>query len=312
LPANYLFGTPNFQVTPSWLTCAAQASGLANRPTFVGIATFPSRFADPDFSLRKGPLMKLHHVRSLTALSLAVFLAGVGTARAQTLSSVQGTLGSSCAPLFGKVYIAGSDTLSTSYLTNQSNFLSIINSKLQEGVAFTGAGLNQLDPTRLFFMFDYAPRCYWIYGYAGYVDGYGVTIATVTAPTENPPAGTNYTVMPDIHWNGSNSRTSTYPVAQGDWVQLPTVKAGQQLAFFCYSNENSNGNATNVFYNGASNNADGFQHMIAFFPTNSQYIIIGFEDMYGGGDKDCNDVMFVVDIGPNNAAALQSVTSLPK
>ena len=44
--------------------------------------------------------------------------------------------------------------------------------------------------------------------------------------------------------------------------------------------------------------------MIAFFPDNSQYIIIGFEDMYGGGDKDCNDMMFVVDIGPEQRRQL--------
>ena len=68
----------------------------------------------------------------------------------------------------------------------------------------------------------------------------------------------------------------------------------------------------NVFYNGAANNADGFQHMIALFPDNSQYIIIGFEDMYGGGDKDCNDLMFVVDIGPMNALIWRDPTSLPK
>lgn len=27
-------------------------------------------------------------------------------------------------------------------------------------MAFTGAGLNQLDPQRLYFLFDYAPRVY--------------------------------------------------------------------------------------------------------------------------------------------------------
>jgi hypothetical protein len=256
--------------------------------------------------------MKTHHVKLLAALTLSAFLAGAGTAGAQTVSSVQGVLGSTASPLCSKVYIAGSDTLSASYSTNQTAFMSIITSKLQEGVAFTGAGLNQLDPTRLYFLFDYAPRCYWIYGYAGYVDGFGVTVATVSAPTSSPLTGTSYTCMPDVHWNGYNTRTTTYPVAQGDFVQLPTVKAGQQLGFFIYSNENSSGNAGNIFYNGASNNADGFQHMIAFFPSNSQYIIIGFEDMYGGGDKDCNDVMFVVDIGPNNAAALANAATLPK
>ena len=61
-----------------------------------------------------------------------------------------------------------------------------------------------------------------------------------------------------------------------------------------------------TFYNGASNNPDNFQHMVAFFPDNSQYIIIGFEDMYNGGDMDCNDLMFVVDVGPNNSAASRS------
>ncbi len=120
------------------------------------------------------------------------------------------------------------------------------------------------------------------------------------------------TCMSDVHWNGSTSRTSTYPVLPGDFVQLPTVNAGQQLAFFCYSNESSKGAPANVWYNGASNNSDGFQHMIAFFPDNSQYIIIGFEDYPGGGDQDCNDVMFVVDIGAENAAALRSASSLPK
>ncbi len=256
--------------------------------------------------------MKTHPMRLFAALALSAFLAAAGTTQAQTVSSVQGLLGSQAAPLCGKVYIAGSDSLSAAYSTNQTSFLNTITSQLKEGVAFTGAGLNQLDPTRLYFLFDYAPRCYWIYGYAGYVDGIGATIATVSAPTSNALTGNTFTIMPDVHWNGYNTRTSTYPVAQGDFVQLPTVKSGQQLGFFVYSNENSNGNPGNTFYNGASNNADGFQHMIAFFPSNSQYIIIGFEDMYGGGDKDCNDVMFVVDIGPNNAAALRNTSSLPK
>ncbi len=256
--------------------------------------------------------MKPQHLKSLAALALSAYLTGAGTAHAQTVSSVQGKLGSAAAPLIGKVYVAATDSLSQAYSTNQTSFLNIITSQLQEGVAFTGAGLNQLDPTRLYFLFDYAPRCYWIYGYAGYVDGIGATIATVSAPTSTPLTGNTFTIMPDVHWNGYNTRTSTYPVAQGDFVQLPTVKAGQQLGFFIYSNEASNGNAADCFYNGASINADGFQHMIAFFPSNSQYIIIGFEDMYGGGDKDCNDVMFVVDIGPNNAAALKNINNLPK
>ena len=229
-----------------------------------------------------------------------------------TLSSYQTTtipLGYS----FGsKTYQAGSDATSAAFQLLEPTYTALILSKLQEGVAFTGAGLNQLDPTRLYFWFPYAPRCYFIYGYASFIDGFGVTTATVSAPTSSEVTGTNLTCMSDVHWNGSTVRSTTYPVLPGDFIQLPTVNAGQQLAFFCYSNESSNGTPANVWYNGASNNSDGFQHMIAFFPDNSQYIIIGFEDYPGGGDKDCNDVMFVVDIGAENAAALRSASTLPK
>ena len=41
-------------------------------------------------------------------------------------------------------------------------------------------------------------------------------------------------------------------------------------------------------------------------------MIIGFENLLNGGDKDCNDLMFVVDVGPNNAAAWRAPNSLPK
>jgi hypothetical protein len=211
-----------------------------------------------------------------------------------------------------KTYLAASDSTSSAFQANLPTYTNLILTNLQEGVKFTGAGLNTLNPQKLYFLFDYAPRCYFIYGYAGFIDGYGSTIATVSAPTSSILTGTTFTCMSDAHWNGSTVRSSTYPVLPGDFVQLPTVKAGQQLAFFCYSNESSNGTPANIWYNGSSNNSDGFQHMIAFFPDNSQYIIIGFEDYPGGGDMDCNDLMFVVDVGVNNAASWRLGNTMPK
>jgi hypothetical protein len=215
-------------------------------------------------------------------------------------------------PIIGKVYAGASDSKSQAYAAYQSSYQNTITSIVQEGVVFTGAALNQLDPTRLYFWFDYAPRVYFIYGYASNVHGLGATIATVSAPTSQNLTGNTFTIFPNAHWNNSTSRSSTYPLLPGDFVQLPTVNAGQQLAFFVYSNIQSNGTAENIFYNGASNNVDNFQHMIAFFPDNSQYIIIGFETLLNGGDKDCNDLMAVIDIGPLNAAALRNASSLPK
>lgn len=252
-------------------------------------------------------------------LGVAVTNVVAAAAFAQTLSPYQPSQRPLGLPLVGKTYVDGSDSASQAFDTSKQSFLNIITTNLPEGVKFTGANLNRLDPTRLFFSFSYAPRVYYIYEGACYDNALGVTIATVSAPTANPPTGTSYTVFPYGHSSispvcssGSGKRSASEPLLAGDFVQLPTVNAGQQLAFFLMANMDSKANPADVYYNGDSNNPDRFQHLISFFPNNSQYLIIGFEDMYGGGDMDCNDMMFVVDIGPNNAAALRAPTSFPK
>ncbi|HVA49972.1 MAG TPA: DUF4114 domain-containing protein [Pirellulales bacterium] len=252
-------------------------------------------------------------------LGLVVVSGWSVSASAQTLSKYQPSQRPLGLPLIGQTYLDGTDATSQALDAYKQSFLNAITTNLPEHVAFTGANLNQLDPTRLYFMFDYAPRIYYIYEGACYNNALGVTIATVSAPTNKPTTGTSYTVFPFVHSSispvcssGSGKRSSSEPLMAGDFVQLPTVKAGQQLAFFIMANMDSNSDPADVYYNGNSNNPDNFQHLISFFPDDSQYLIIGFEDMYNGGDKDCNDLMFVVDIGPNNAAALRNTSSLPK
>jgi hypothetical protein len=44
--------------------------------------------------------------------------------------------------------------------------------------------------------------------------------------------------------------------------------------------------------------------VVALSLPNSPYLILGFEDMRGGGDRDYNDVIFAVDIGKTNVKAL--------
>lgn len=252
-------------------------------------------------------------------LALAALFGLAASASAQTVSPYQSSLRPLGLTVVGNTYLDGTDSLSQSFDASKAGFLQTITSKLPEGKVFTGAGLNRLDPTRLYFNFAYAPRVYYIYEGACYNNALGVTIATVSAPTSKPATGTNYTIFPFVHSSispvcasGSGVRSAKEPLLAGDFVQLPTVNAGQQLAFFIMAEMDSSGKPTNVFYNGNSTNADNFQHLIAFFPDNSQYIIIGFEDMYNGGDQDCNDLMFVVDIGVNNAAALRNPSTMPK
>ena len=221
-------------------------------------------------------------------------------------------------PVIGNVQLAASDSTAISFETKKTTYVNYVNQKLPEGVAFTDAGLNQLDPQRLYFLFDYAPRVYFLKDGAGYKNALGATIATCKQPTNSVLTGNTFTIFPNVSsslgvsGSGSGVESLTEPLLPGDFVQLPTITSGQQLAFFLMANLNSQVSPEAVYYNGTAQNPDGFPHMIAFFPDNSQYILIGFEDIYGGGDKDCNDVMFVVDVGPMNALILRDPTTLPK
>jgi hypothetical protein len=262
--------------------------------------------------------MKIRGFRPLLALVLVNCLAV--SASAKTKSPFQPGNRPLSLSVVASTYLSGTDATSLSFNANLPNFLNVITTNLKETVAYTGAGLNQLDPTRLYFTSAYAPRVYYIYEGACYDNALGVTIANASTPTATPVAGTSYTVFPFGHSSispvcctGSGVRSSSEPLMAGDWVQLPTVNAGQQLAFFLMAEMDNNSKPAYVYYDGAANNDDNFPHMIAFFPDNSsQFLIIGFEDMHNGGDKDCNDLMFVVDVGPSNAAALRNASTQPK
>ena len=251
-------------------------------------------------------------------LGLGILGCLVAIANAATVSPIQSKSTPSGLPVIAKVDLGGSDAQAQAVQGLIPGYVQMVNSKLPETVAFTGAGLNQLDPQRLYFTVAYAPRVYFLYEGACYTNALGATIATVTAPTNQILSGNTFTIFPNTHSSisyicasGSGKRTQSVPLLAGDFVQLPTVHAGQQLSFFIMANLSGNTPA-DTYYNGTSNNPDNFQHMIAFFPDNSQYIIIGFEDMFNGGDKDCNDVMFVVDVGPQNAALWRNPDTLPK
>jgi hypothetical protein len=262
--------------------------------------------------------MKLQLPRLLLGLGLGVLGCLVAITNAATVSPVQSTAKPSGLTVIAQVDLAGSDAQSQTVQALVPGYVQMLNTKLPEGVAFTGAGINKLDPQRLYFMFDYAPRVYFLYEGACYTNALGATIATVSAPSSQILTGNTFTIFPNTHSSishvcasGSGTRSQSEPLLAGDFVQLPTVKAGQQLSFFLMANLSGN-TPQDTYYNGTTNNVDNFQHMIAFFPDNSQYIIIAFEDMLNGGDKDCNDVCFVVDVGGQNAALWRNPNTFPK
>lgn len=77
------------------------------------------------------------------------------------------------------------------------------------------------------------------------------------------------------------TRTSSEPLLPGDFVDLPTLKAGSVLDFFLIS-DGANGGKTVVTAN-AARNYDRLSHAVAFALPDSPYLILGFEDGWKGG-----------------------------
>ncbi len=99
-------------------------------------------------------------------------------------------------------------------------------------------------------------------------------------------------------------RTETAPLLPGDFVDLGRFSSGTLLDFFLIANGADDG--TTTYSTQSSLNPDGIDHVVAFAYglKDSPYLLLGFEDLYGGGDKDFNDVLFAIDIGKVNIASL--------
>lgn len=85
----------------------------------------------------------------------------------------------------------------------------------------------------------------------------------------------------------------------GDFVDLGRFEANSQFNFLIKADGASAKPKNGDIYGGdAALNPDGLQHLMAWQVGN--YLMLGFEDLRGGGDKDYNDVMFIVDFGKGN------------
>ena len=92
-------------------------------------------------------------------------------------------------------------------------------------------------------------------------------------------------------------------VEAGDFVNMGKVQASTQLNFFLMADAVNGGKNA---YSTNHRNADGLVHAVAFTMPGTPYLLIAFEDLFGGGDKDYNDIVFTLDIGRANVDHLSS------
>lgn len=177
---------------------------------------------------------------------------------------------------------------------------------LSESVAVTADQLNarKLDPSKLKLIQDYGVKIYFINEGAGYRNQLKLDTIHATNSTANSKDGM-------IFYDGSIGSGSE-ELKKGDYVDLGTIAAGSTLDFQLRANgydkiqkKSKPNSQVNTWYADVSKNIDGIQHVMAF--EYEGYLILAFEDLYGGGDKDYNDIVFAIEIGATNLASIPSL-----
>jgi hypothetical protein len=241
--------------------------------------------------------------RTLVPGTFFAALAGAAV-HAQTVSPVQAKVQPFGLPLAGPVMLGGSDAASKAFQAEGlPSVMKLLNGQLSEYKRVNDAGM-LLDPSKLLLKTTSDVRVYFVGEGAGFRNtlGYNATgVAlkggdpTLIFPDATSPVGTS---LP----NGNVKRTAKEPLLPGDFVDLGQFAGGTKLDFFLIA-DGANG-GRNVFSTTKAANPDGINHVVSFVTVYSTYLLIGFEDLYGGGDRDFNDLLFAVDIGAVNIAAL--------
>lgn len=204
------------------------------------------------------------------------------------------------------VMAVGSDTASANFQKKVlPSVTDLVNTRLSERKSINDSAM-LLDPSKLQLQTKSDVRVYFIGEGAGYHNTLGFNAAGSGVSHGDPRL-----IFPDASSpvstydpEASGKRSAREPLLPGDFVNLGTFAGGTKLDFFLIS-DGANG-GKNVFSTDKSQNTDHINHVVSFAYAvkESPYLIVSFEDMYGGGDRDFNDVVFAVDIGAANIAKL--------
>jgi hypothetical protein len=208
----------------------------------------------------------------------------------------------------------GSDNASQQFIENDLPSLQqSVQQNLGERAEFSFDSSQVLDPSQLSLSNDSEVRVYFVGEGAGYHNTlqYESTGATNQGGTIFEDASSSVTYLSD---SSNPQRTNRAPLLPGDYVDLGSFSSGTSLEFSLTANGANGGNTT--FYTDTSKNIDGIDHFVTLAVDDSPYLLlVGVEDLVGGGDKDYNDLVFAIDIGTENVAYLvsqaQSAVPLP-
>ena len=244
-----------------------------------------------------------HHTRVLL-LSAAT----ATSAFAQTTLSVQSNDRPFGLDVVGLVNQAGSDADSATFQDEALPSLqSFINENLGERQALEDISAYAVNPEVLRLNTDSDVRVYFVGEGAGYhnslgfnTKGGGISDDTKLVFPDSSSRNSYFNEGDEAY--SAYMRSENNPLLPGDFVDVGTYEDGTSLDFLLIANGANGG--TDVWSTAEGYNEDGIQHAVAFAVDGSPYLMLGFEDLYGGGDQDYNDLVFAVDIGEANVAFL--------
>ena len=256
-------------------------------------------------------------------LALLLALTAPGLAPAQVTSPVQSPAQPFSLAITDLVQLAGSDAASATFQANVlPSIAELVNRSLAESAELKNAMALKLDPSQLKLSTDSTIRVYFVGEGAGY---HNTLVFNFYLPGVNTSAQAAsrsvITVATQIIFPDASSPISTYdpkslalrtiqnPLLPGDFVDLGKFVAGGRLDLALIANGANGG--TTTFGASPARNDDHLTHLISFALPNSPYLILAFEDLLGGGDRDYNDVIVALDIGRANVARLVSAPVPP-
>lgn len=203
------------------------------------------------------------------------------------------------------VQLSGSDSRAQEFNESAlSEVLDFVTMNFSEETNIPDISAFALDPDRLTLEFSHEIRAYFVAEGAGYHNSLGFTTTQdgETSDMQLVFADASSQAAPGTDGEGATRSYST-PLLPGDFVDLGDLEADTRLDFFTFANGMYTSNP-NVWSTHDEDNVDGLVHVVAMGLENTPYLLIGFEDLYGGGDKDYNDLMFVLDFGEENVEKL--------
>lgn len=173
-----------------------------------------------------------------------------------------------------------------------------------------------LDPAQLELMEESRVRVYFIGEGSGYTNALGINLTGLGSDEGDPRIlfpNANTSLQLDgaakkmsgrigrFFRSGFGKRKQEAPLQPGDFVDLGKLPAGTQLNFFLIAFD---GQGTNTYSILKEQNPDRLEHMVAMAIEGTSYLLVSFEDMFGGGDADYEDCVFAVEMSMDNVAAL--------